>query len=160
MQVMTQLSLEAKVAVVTGGARGIGKGIAQMLVEAGASVVICDLGEVEGRLAADSTGAVFHKTDISKPDQVEALVQFTVEQFGRLDIWINNAKPGIHGKIPLTEMPLDTWNTMLDVCLTGAFLGAKHALPVMVANKGGVIINISSPHAFFAYPHEADEREI
>lgn len=151
---MIDLSLKSKVAVVTGGAKGIGKGIAQVLVEAGASVVICDVDETEGTSTAESTGALFCKADISNPDDVEALVQFTVERFNRLDVWINNAKPGICAKMPLTDLPLETWNTMLNVCLTGAFLGAKYALPVMVAHGGGVIINIASPHAFFAYPNE------
>lgn len=152
---MTHYQLDTKVAVVTGAARGIGAAIAASYAQAGATVIICDINDEAGTAAADQIGASYQHADITVPDQIAALVQTAVDRYGRLDIWVNNAKPPLQAKIPLVDMPLDTWNAMLNVCLTGAFLGAKYALPVMVAHGGGVIINISSPHGFFAYPHEA-----
>ncbi len=146
--------LANNVAVVTGGAQGIGKRIVQTLANAGATVIVADIVDAPSTQTGENGTIIYRLTDISQPSQVEKLVQFAVEAYGRLDIWVNNAKANIDAKMALTDMPLETWTTMLDVSLTGAFLGAKYALPVMVTNQHGVIINLSSPHAFYAYPHE------
>jgi NAD(P)-dependent dehydrogenase (short-subunit alcohol dehydrogenase family) len=149
------IRLDGKVAVVTGGARNIGRAIARTLAEAGAAVSICDILPPEQVRTADEITsakgrALYRRTDVSSPGDVAGLAEQTVNAFGRLDIWVNNAKADANKRV--TELSLEEWNRVVGVCLTGAFLGAKYAIPAMVANGGGSIINISSVHASVAYP--------
>ena len=139
--------LSGRAAIVTGGSRGIGKEMAAGLAEAGAKLMLCarrdewldktvsefgDLGfETEGMLC-----------DVSKPEDVENVVKATVSKFGRLDILINNA--GVSwGEMPET-MPLEKWKHVIDINLTGCFLFAQAAGRIMLMQKRGSIINISS----------------
>ncbi len=145
--------LQGKVAVVTGAARRIGLTIARTLAQAGAAVVISDV--VDGEAAAAeirSAGgqALYRRADVSHAEEMAALAAAAMDAYGRLDIWVNNAKVDARGNV--TELALEDWNAVLSVCLTGAFLGAKYAIPAMIASGGGAIVNIASVHAVVAYP--------
>jgi len=146
-------SLQERVAVVTGAASGMGLAFSQALASEGASVVLADLDEAGGAKAAEgisSSGgkAVFHKADISNRQDVRALIQDTIAQFRRLDILINNA--GIQHLSPIHEFDEDKWDLLIAIMLTGPFLATKYALPQMMAQKKGRIINISSFHGLVA----------
>lgn len=139
--------LTSRVAIVTGGSRGIGREMAEALAEAGAKLLLC----ARRREWLDKTADEFRTAgftvesmlcDVSKPDDVNAVVRSTVEKFGRLDILVNNA--GVSwGEMP-EEMPLDKWQKVIDVNLTGCFLFAQAAARVMLKQRSGSIINIAS----------------
>ena len=142
------LDLSGKTALVTGGAMGIGRGIATRFAEARGKVVIADLNEKAGQasvadLKQQGGQAAFIKTDVSKPADVEAATQFAVATFGSLDILVNNA--GIYPQIPVLEMKLETFEKILAVNIKSVFLFTKAAAAVMIGQgNGGVIINITS----------------
>lgn len=152
--------LKGKVAVVTGGDTGIGKGICIELARAGASVVIDYHGdekpaaalvqELEGLgAAACAVGA-----DVTKPHDVEELVKAAVSRYGRLDIVVNNA--GIEEKHPFLETPLDVYESIMDVNVTGVWMMTQAGAKQMAAQKeGGRIINISSVHEEISMPLNA-----
>ncbi|KFF13524.1 short-chain dehydrogenase [Chryseobacterium soli] len=148
--------LENKVAVVTGAGSGIGLAIALTYAKEGAKVIVSDINEEHGAQAVEqikSSGgeASFVKADTSDPAQVEALVNSTVEIYGRLDIACNNA--GIGGESALTgDYSLDSWKKVLSVNLDGVFYGCKYELQQMEKNGGGVIVNIASIHGTVAAP--------
>ncbi|HEX9986474.1 MAG TPA: glucose 1-dehydrogenase [Thermoanaerobaculia bacterium] len=139
--------LTGRVAVITGGSRGLGHEFAEGLAEAGASLMLCARREQWLAPALDELRARGFRVegrlcDVTEPAQVEAVVAATVETFGRLDILINNA--GISwGERPET-MPLDRWKSVLETNLTGAFLFAQAAGRVMLEARRGSIINIAS----------------
>jgi len=137
------VTLGGKVAVVTGGAQGIGRAIADGLAAEGAEVVIADLTPPEGGILAD----------VSDEDDVQQLVDETVRRHGRLDILVNNA--GLYASLamrPFTEIPLDEWRRVLDVNVASMFLTCRAAVPVMRAEGGGKIVNISSGTPFRGVP--------
>ncbi len=136
--------LEGKVAVITGGTRGIGLAVARRLVDDGASVVISgtDAGRA-ARAAADlGPRALGVQADVRSSREVEQLIDAAVTRFGGLDILINNAGIGTFG--PVSEMSLESWHDVLETNLTGVFNGCKAALPRLRARGGGWIINVSS----------------
>ena len=148
MRVHDLYSVEGKTAVITGAGRGIGEGIATLLAEAGANVVCASRStdEIEATAQAindSSSGgrAIFQKTDVASEDEMNALARRAVDEFGRLDIWVNNAG-GSLVSAPLTELPLDEWNKTLAVNLTSVFFGVRAAVPHM--KQGGAIVNTSS----------------
>ncbi|MGI9028897.1 MAG: glucose 1-dehydrogenase [Ilumatobacteraceae bacterium] len=155
--------LEGKVAVVTGGARGIGAGTTQRFVDEGARVVIADLQDDAGQaLAAELGDSVrFVHTDVTDEDDVAAAVDHAVGEFGQLDVMFNNAGiVGVVGRI--AETPADGWDHTVAILLRGVFLGTKHAARVMVPQGSGVIISTSStagilgglgPHCYTACKH-------
>jgi len=154
------MKLSNKVAVVTGSATGIGQAIAIALAREGASVVVDYIGSPDApkdtlqHIQSAGGTAVAIDTDVSQPDQVNSLIQQTVQQFGRLDIFVNNA--GIEFKHPFTEFPIDQWNKIIAVNLTGPFLCAQAAAKQMIAQGGGGrIINISSVHQDLPMPTNA-----
>jgi 3(or 17)beta-hydroxysteroid dehydrogenase len=133
-----------KVAIVTGGASGMGKADARLLAREGACVVIADLNAVDGEAVAQSIGeqALFLRLDVSDEDNWKTVIAATVEKFGRLDILVNNAGMIMLGNIVDTD--LADWRKIHAVNSDGVFLGCKHAIPVMAETGGGSIINMSS----------------
>jgi len=139
--------VEGKTAIITGAARGLGRGMAQLLAKEGANVVIADILEDGGREAAEeikSSGgkAIFIKHDVTSEDSWEAVVKKTLSEFGKLDIMVNNA--GVQLIKEIAETSLEEWRKLMSVNLDGVFLGTKHAIRAMRKSGGGSIINISS----------------
>ncbi len=149
LQSLQQLiDLQGKTAIVTGGAMGIGFGIARRLAEAGANVVIADFNEEAGnktveKLNATGFKAAFVKTDVADERQVQAAVEFTVSIYGGIDILVNNA--GIYPIIPVLRMTVADFEKILAVNLKSVFLFTKSAGEAMIKQgRGGRIINITS----------------
>lgn len=136
--------VQGKVAIVTGGASGMGKADAILLAREGASVVVADLNETDGQAVADAIGeaAVFMRLDVTDEDNWKAVVAAAVARFGRLDILVNNAGMIALGTIVDTDLAM--WRKINSVNSEGVFLGCKHAIPEMAKAGGGSIINMSS----------------
>ncbi|OBK14147.1 glucose 1-dehydrogenase [Mycobacterium asiaticum] len=140
--------VDGKVALISGGARGMGAEDARLLVAEGAKVVIGDIRDDEGKaLAAEINGefgdaARYVHLDVTQLDQWEAAVATATGDFGKLDVLVNNA--GIVAAGPLREFRMDKWQKVIDVNLTGTFLGMRTAVDPMTAAGGGSIINVSS----------------
>lgn len=140
--------LQDKVAIVTGAGSGIGRDIAYQFGAEGARVVVSDINDAGGnetaaRLRDRRVEAIYVRADTSKPGDHEALVAAAVKAFGGLDVAVNNA--GIGGaSAPVGEYPLDSWDKVIAVNLTGVFLGMRYQLPGMLSRGGGAIINIAS----------------
>jgi 3(or 17)beta-hydroxysteroid dehydrogenase len=144
--------VEDKVAIVTGGASGIGRGCAEILAREGARVVITDVNEALGREAAKEIGgdAIFVRHDVSSEDGWREVIAATLERFGRLDVLLNNAGIAIVADIESTTV--EQWRKMMAVNAEGVFLGCKHAIPAMRRSGGGSIINISSAAGLVGTP--------
>ena len=138
----TRLRLENQVAVVTGGARGIGAGIVRRFVEEGARVVFSDLLADKGQALEGELGqhTAFYRADAASPSDCEALINFAVERFGGLDCVVNNAGAGAEGG-PIAGISVEGFDRAIALLLRGPFLGIKYAVPHM---KSGTIINIAS----------------
>ena len=142
------MRLKDRVAIVTGGARGIGKKISQAFLEEGASVYIFDVNQEEGvRTVGEFQQAYdnkvnFFKVDITDEKGVEQSIEKIIEAEGRIDILVNNA--GITRDNLVLRMSLEDWKKVIDINLTGAFICSKHTVKYMVKNRSGKIINISS----------------
>lgn len=137
--------LENKVAIVTGSSRGLGKGIATKLAQEGAQVIIADMAGADAtakELSDAGLKAVSYTVNITKEEEVQALVKYAVDTFGTLDIMVNNA--GINRDGMLHKMPKENWDAVIAVDLTGVFFGTREALKVMREKNYGRIINISS----------------
>lgn len=136
--------VESKVVLISGGARNIGGASARMLVAEGAKVVIGDLLDDEGKALADELGdsARYVHLDVTSEEDWASAVAFTVAEFGKLDVLFNNA--GIFNGGQLQRYKTPQWQEMLDVNLTGAFLGIRAAADALIAAGGGSIINTSS----------------
>jgi len=156
---MTKFDLTGRKALVTGGARGLGEGMAQALAAAGASVMIGDvltaLGrDAAGKLSAGGAKAGFVKLDVTQEDDWLAAVKATVDTLGGFDILINNA--GIEVTALVADVDPIELRRMLDVNIVGTALGLKHAFRAMrpggTAGKGGAVVNISSVAATIAFP--------
>ena len=136
------MDLDGQTAIVTGGSSGIGRAIAAAYVDAGATVVIANRNAERGRAAAGALGCSFVQTDVCEYDQVEALVEATVDEHGGLDTLVNNA--GIASAAPLMETSLADWRRVLATDLDGVMHGTKAALPHLEAAGGGAIVNVAS----------------
>ncbi|MGG3466866.1 glucose 1-dehydrogenase [Neobacillus pocheonensis] len=139
--------LKGKVALVTGGSKGIGFGMAQALGHYGATLVISSRGEAEGekavsQLKEENIEATYIPCDVTKKDQVEQLIRQIVERFGSLDILVNNA--GMNIRKPLVEVEESDWDTVFNVNLKGLFLVGQACAKQMIKQNYGKIINISS----------------
>ena len=139
--------LSGKTAIVTGGSRGIGKEMAEALAEAGANLMLCArrvewLDETVNEFAGRGFNVAGKTCDVSKPEEVQAVVDETVNRFGSVDILINNA--GVSWGAMPEDMPLEKWQHVLDVNLTGCFLFAQAAGREMLKKNSGSIINIAS----------------
>ncbi|HEY0897880.1 MAG TPA: glucose 1-dehydrogenase [Sphingobacteriaceae bacterium] len=141
-------ALEGKVAIVTGGASGIGKAICQLYAREGAKVVVSDLDEQGGlgtvsEITDRGGTAIFVQADSSKPEDNENLVRQAAEHFGGLHLAVNNA--GIGGPIaPTGEYPLDGWEKVISINLSGVFYGLRYQIPAILASGGGSIVNVAS----------------
>ncbi len=142
--------LKEKVAIVTGAAKGIGKGVATVFSREGASVIIADLDASAGTMTSEEIRkgkgeALFVKTDVASESEVKNMVQNTVDRYGAVHILVNNAGIGVYKSVLDTSS--EDWDRCLGVNLKGAFLCAKYVIPHMQAARGGSIVNIASVHA-------------
>ncbi len=154
------MRLQNKVAIVTGSASGIGKSIGAAFAREGAAVAIDyhktsdEASEMVQRIEDSGGRALAVHADVSQPDQVQNLIDQTVQKFGRLDILVNNA--GIEKKVPFVDVPNDLWDKVIAVDLTGPFLCAQAAARQMIKQGGPArIINISSVHEDLPMPTNA-----
>ena len=151
---MTDLDLTGRTALVTGGAQGLGEGMARALAAAGATVVVADIQDEVGAKVAEAVGGHFVHLDITDDASWEAGVTAAVEQTGGLDVVVNNA--GVEITSLFTDLDPAQVRTMLEVNVLGTALGIKHAFRAMrpegAAGKGGVVINIASVAATIAFP--------
>ena len=143
------MRLEGKVAIVSGGASGIGEATSRLFAAEGARVVIADVDDkrgpaLESDIRNDGGEAAFIKLDVTDEDQWRAVVAETVARFGKLDIVVNNAGISAPGRPPTEEQTVEGWDAVMAVNARGVFLGTKHAIPEMRKAGGGSIINISS----------------
>ncbi len=147
------MNLQKHVAIVTGGAQGIGKAIVRKFLMQQTAVLIADIDPEAGEeIIAEyrSLGQlIFVETDVSEADSVKFMIQTALNQFSRLDVLVNNA--GISHSLPLNDMPLVEWQRVLDINLTGPFLCAKYAAPYLKESRG-TIINIVSTRALMSEP--------
>lgn len=152
-------SAAGPVAIVTGGAAGIGLASAGELARRGAAVVLADVDEAQGRAAADGLRAEGHRaafvaTDVSRASDVEALVASALSEYGRLDWAFNNA--GIEGaSAPTHELSEADWARVLAINLTGVWLCMRHEIPAMLESGGGAIVNCSSIAGLVGFPGAA-----
>ncbi|KAL4335848.1 hypothetical protein GQ457_07G033540 [Hibiscus cannabinus] len=158
--------LEDKVAIITGGARGIGEATVRLFVKHGAKVVIADIADASGIALANSLApsAVYVHCDVSSEEDIEMLINRTVSLYGKLDILFNNA--GVLGnqskRKSIVDFDADEFDRVMQVNVRGAALGTKHAAKVMVPRRSGCIISMASvagcmgglgPHAYTASKH-------
>ena len=151
--------LKGKVAVVTGSTSGIGLGIARALASAGADILLNGFGAREqvdalrNDLIGSGVKAVYNPADVSKVDEIEAMIAFATRELGGVDILVNNA--GIQHTAPVEEFPVERWDAIIAINLSAAFHATRAALPQMKARGWGRIINISSVHGLVASPNKA-----
>ena len=141
------MRLEGKVALISGGARGMGAVEAKLFVQEGAKVVFGDVREEEGQkleaeIAESGGEAVFTKLDVTSADDWQSAVELAVSRFGKLDILVNNA--GIFDNATVENTTVEAWDRVLDINAKGVFLGSKSAIGAMKEAGGGSIVNISS----------------
>lgn len=152
--------LKGKVAIVTGSTSGIGLGIAEALAARGADILVNGFGE-PGAIEAVRNGIAdrhgvrtgYSGADMSRPDQVKAMVEQATRELGRVDILVNNA--GIQFTAPIQDFPDEKWEQVLSINLSAAFYASKAALPQMLERNWGRIINIASAHGLVASPQKA-----
>jgi 3-oxoacyl-[acyl-carrier protein] reductase len=156
----SQARLNGQVAIVTGASRGIGRAIALALATEGANVVInyassaTAAEEVVAEITNAGGNAIAFQADVSKPDQVDALLKAVMDKWGRVDVLVNNA--GITRDTLLLRMKLEEWQAVIDLNLTGVFLSTKAVSKVMLKQKSGRIINITSVAGLMGNPGQAN----
>jgi len=140
--------MKNKTVIITGAASGIGKATAELFARIGANVVVSDIQETDGKATTDGIIAAggkasFFKTDVSRPEEMEALVNFTLKTYGKLNVAVNNA--GISGEInPVGDMSIEGWQKVISVNLNSLFYGMKYQIQAMLKGGGGSIVNVSS----------------
>jgi len=137
------MSLQGKVAVVTGGASGFGEGIARRFAADGAHVVIADLNKDAAEKLANDIGGLAVRTDVSRGDDVKALARAAIDRFGGIDILVNNAGIG-HKPQPLDTLSEEDFDRIVAINAKSVFLTAREIVPLMKASKRGAILNIAS----------------
>lgn len=145
------MRLKNKIAIITGAADGIGLAISEAFAKEGAIVVAADINETKGKAEAEKLikdGAIVKalKCDVGQTEEVNELVHFTAKEFGRVDVLVNNAAIAVRGKI--TEMPEEDWDLLMNVNLKSVYRTIKATLPLMIRQRSGSVINISSTQAF------------
>ena len=151
------MRFQSKVAVVTGAASGFGAAIARRFATEGAAVVVADIDEAGGKevvaaIESDGGRALFVRTDVSRSEDVAAMVDVSVRRFDGLDVLVNNAGFS-HLGMPLEELPEQEFDRVFAVNVKGVYLGAKYAIPVMKARGAGVIVNTASIGAVAPRPN-------
>ena len=145
---MAVYDYNGKVAIVTGGGSGIGEATAFTMARSGAKVVVADYDKVGGdrvteEIRAEGAEATFVAVDVSKQDEVEAMVKTAVETYGGLHVAVNNA--GIGGAQALTaDYPLESWDQVIAINLSGVFYGMRYEIPAIIESGGGSIVNMAS----------------
>ncbi|SDW26657.1 NAD(P)-dependent dehydrogenase, short-chain alcohol dehydrogenase family [Albimonas donghaensis] len=147
------MRLQGKITLITGSGSGIGHETAKLFAAEGATVIVADRNAeaaeaVAGELRAAGAEAAAFTVDVSDEAQVQAMIGFVVEKYGRLDVLVNNAGYGIAGTVATTS--LADWKALMSVNVDGVFLGCKYAVPVMEKQGGGVIVNTASGGAIVA----------
>lgn len=142
-------SLEGKVAIVTGGNSGIGMATVLLFAAQGAKTVVSARREEEGeqvvaQIKAAGGEAIFIKTDVSRASDVKALIDQTVSHYGTIDVLFNNAGITGNGASSVVDVDEEEWDQVININLKGVWLGMKYAIPVMLKNGGGSIVNMSS----------------
>jgi 3-hydroxybutyrate dehydrogenase len=152
--------LNGKTALVTGSTSGIGLGIARAFAAQGANIVLNGFGDAAGienlraSLARESGVSVrYDGADMSKPESIEAMMRRAIEEFGCIDVVVNNA--GIQHVAPVDEFPVDKWDAILAINLSAAFHTTRLALPAMKKKGWGRVINVASAHALVASPYKS-----
>jgi 3-hydroxybutyrate dehydrogenase len=139
--------LQGKTALVTGSTSGIGLGIAKALAQQGANIVLNGFGDAEGpkaEISALGVKVAYHGADMSKSSEIEAMMKFAADTFGRVDILVNNA--GIQHVAKIEDFPIERWDAIIAINLSSAFHATRLALPAMKAANWGRIINVASIH--------------
>jgi 3-hydroxybutyrate dehydrogenase len=152
--------LKGKTAVITGSTSGIGLGIARALARDGANIVINGFGEA-AEIEKERSGlerefgvkALYSPADMTKPDEIAAMIKTAETSFGAVDVLVNNA--GIQHVAPIEEFPIDKWNAIIAINLSASFHTIRAAVPGMKARKWGRIINTASAHSLVASPFKA-----
>ncbi len=153
------MSLKGKTALITGSTSGIGLGIAKGLADAGINIVMNGFGDADviednkKDIEDRSVKCIYNGADMTKPDEIEALVKEAEDTFGNVDILVNNA--GIQNVQPIDEFPPEKWNAIIDINMNSSFHTIKHALPKMKAAGWGRVINIVSAHGLVASPYKS-----
>lgn len=148
--------MERRVALITGASAGIGRATALAFAREGVRVVVADVeaegGEETARLVREAGGeALFSRTDVSRDEEVEAMLRSTLSAFGRLDYAFNNA--GIEGQgAPTAECTRENWDRIIAINLTGVWLCMRHEIPQMLVQGGGAIVNCSSVAGLVGFP--------
>ena len=143
--------LKGKTALVTGSTSGIGFAIAKALAQQGAHIVLNGFGDAEApksQIEALGVRAEYHGADMSKPDQIEAMMKFAADRFGRVDILVNNA--GIQHVAKVEDFPPERWDAIIAINLTSAFHTTRLAIPAMREANWGRIVNVASAHGLVA----------
>ncbi len=153
------MSLKGKTAIITGSTSGIGLGLARRLASAGINIMLNGFGDKDHierhRRDLQSSGVkvLYHEADMTKPNEIERLIDYTLAQLGAVNILINNA--GIQHVCPVDEFPPDMWDSILAVNLTSSFHTIRRSLPLMKKAGWGRIINIASVHGLVASPYKS-----
>ena len=152
------MRLKGKVAIVTGAGSGIGEATALTFVAEGAKVVVADVADSEGndtveQIRAAGGDAVYVHTDVTSSDDIQRMVRTTIGNYGKLDVLFNNA--GIAMRLAVADLPEEDWDRCIDINLKGAYLGSKYAIPAMIENGSGSIINTASIYGIVGGPNRA-----
>ena len=151
--------LKGKTAVITGSTSGIGLGLAQGLAGAGVNIVMNGFGDADeietlrADLESNGVKAIYHGADMTKPDEIEDLINTANTELGSVDILVNNA--GIQHVSPVEEFPPEKWDAIIAINMNSAFHTIRHALPLMKSQGWGRIINIASAHGLVASPYKS-----
>ncbi|HHZ89148.1 TPA: glucose 1-dehydrogenase [Candidatus Poribacteria bacterium] len=141
------MRISDKVAIITGAASGIGRTTAILFAKEGGKVVIADQNEAGGDetvdlIRTDGGQAIFTRVNVTSATDIQGMVKTTIDTYGKLNILVNNA--GIAIRLPVVDLPEEDWDRSIDVNLKGIYLGSKYAIPEMIKNDGGAIVNIAS----------------
>ena len=152
------MRLRGKVAIVTGAGSGIGEATAHTFAKEGAKVTVADVVDSAGNDTVEQIGAaggdaIYVHTDVTSADDVQSMVNTTINSYGGLDVLFNNA--GIAMRLAVADLPEEDWDRCIDINLKGAYLGSKYAIPAMITNGGGSIINTASIYGIVGGPNRA-----